>query len=139
MPDSLGERFVDALARKDVPGLKALLRKDVDFRGMTPRAFWEASDADAVVDDILLGKWFEEQDVIKEVLAVETSTVAKRHRVTYRFRIAGGDGDYLAEQQAYLDADGDQIGWLRIMCSGFVRDPDQDVPQLKTRGDALPR
>jgi hypothetical protein len=38
----LGSRFVAALAAKDTDRLVALFASDVDFRGLTPRRFWEA-------------------------------------------------------------------------------------------------
>jgi hypothetical protein len=37
----LGSRFVAALAAKDTNRLVALFASEVDFRGMTPRRFWE--------------------------------------------------------------------------------------------------
>jgi len=39
--------------------------------------------------------------------------------VGYRFSVNNPDGHFLVEQQAYLaDRDG-QIGWMRVVCSGF--------------------
>jgi hypothetical protein len=87
---------------------------------MTPRDFWEASDADTVVDGILLGKWFEPSDHIVEVTSVETAAIGHRERVGYRFRVHNESGDYMVEQQAYYESEGNQIGWLRVMCAGFV-------------------
>ena len=43
MAGSLGPRFVAALAAKDHAELASLLHPGVDFRGMTPGRFWEAS------------------------------------------------------------------------------------------------
>jgi hypothetical protein len=120
--DPLGRRFVRGLADRDAAGLKQLLRADVDFRGMTPREFWESADRDAIVDDILLGSWFEETDRVTEVVDVETAEVGRRHRVSYRMKVTNPDGDYVVEQQAYFESDRDRIGWLRIMCSGFLPD-----------------
>ena len=119
MGDQLGRDFAEALGRKDAVRLKALLRSDVDFRAMTPGRFWEADSADTVVDDILLGTWFEPSDEITEIVGVETATVGQRQRVGYRFSVRNPDGRYLVEQQAYLQPDGERIGWLRVMCAGF--------------------
>ena len=119
MAHDLGRHFAEALGHKDVAKLKALLRPDVEFRAMTPGRFWEADSADAVVDDILLGQWFEPSDEITEIFEVETATVGSRQRVGYRFGVTNGEGDFVVEQQAYFEPDGDQIGWLRIMCAGF--------------------
>lgn len=75
--------------------------------------------ADELVDDILLGTWFESSDTISEVPSVETDTVMDCQRVGYRFKITNPDGDYVVEQPAYVESDGEQISWLRIMCAGF--------------------
>jgi hypothetical protein len=45
MHDRIGERFAHALATKDAQGLLAVLDPEVDFRGLTPGRFWEASSA----------------------------------------------------------------------------------------------
>ena len=45
----LGERFVRALAAKDFTGVAAVLHPEVDFRGMTPGRFWEATGPDQVI------------------------------------------------------------------------------------------
>jgi hypothetical protein len=119
MSQQIGERFAGALARKDATELKALLRPDVDFRAMTPGKFWEASNPDAVVDDIVFGAWFEPDDRITGIIDLDNGTIGPRHRTGYRFAVSCPDGDYVVEQQAYFETDGRQISWLRVMCSGY--------------------
>jgi hypothetical protein len=118
MDDSLGRQFVAALSRKDSVGLKALLRPDIDFRAMTPGQFWESHSAREVVDDILLGKWFEPSDEITEMISLETALVGRRQRVGYQLRVSNANGRYLMDQQAYYKPDGEKICWLRMMCAG---------------------
>jgi len=120
MAELVGERFAHALADKDAVKLKALLRSDVDFRAMTPGKFWEATDADVIVDDTILGTWFDTERRITDVLAVETDRVGSLDRVGYRFNVKRPDGEFIIEQQAYFETDGEKIWWLRIMCSGFL-------------------
>ena len=120
MTEHAGTRFARALADKDAEALKALLRADVDFKAMTPGKFWEAHDADVVVDDTILGIWFDPERHITETLAVDTDTLGSMDRVGYRFRVRRPDGDFTIEQQAYYETDGDRISWLRIMCTGFL-------------------
>lgn len=88
---------------------------------MTPGSFWEAQDSHVVVDEILLGEWFEPKDSIREVLAVETADVGPRNRVGYRLIVENPDGRFLVEQQAYYELQGDRIGWLRVMCAGMLQ------------------
>lgn len=107
------------MATKDAPALLELLHPEVDFRAMTPGRVWEANVASAVVDDIILSKWFDTTDVIESIEGIETDTVADRSRVGYRFRVNNADGAFLVEQQAYFDVEGDRISWVRILCSGY--------------------
>jgi hypothetical protein len=116
----VGERFARAIADKDAVALKALLRPEVDFTAMTPTKFWEGRDADAIVDDVMLGTWFGPERRITETLAVEADTIGSMGRVGYRFHVQRPDGEFTLEQQAYFQTEGDQISWLRIMCTGFL-------------------
>ncbi|HEX2850974.1 MAG TPA: hypothetical protein VHN98_10490 [Acidimicrobiales bacterium] len=115
----VGEAFVHAVAAKDREALQALLGPDIDFRAMTPNRFWEADSPAAVVDDVILGRWFEEQDRIDGVIAIDHDRVADRDRVGYRLSVVTPDGRFVVEQQAYYGVDEGRITWLRIMCSGF--------------------
>jgi hypothetical protein len=114
----LGARFVAALAARDHPQVASLLHPEVDFRGMTPGRFWEASTATQVVDEILRS-WYGDRDQIDEVLQVETTWVADRERVGYRLAVSNPDGRFLVEQQAYYETSNGSITWMRIMCSGW--------------------
>jgi hypothetical protein len=119
MPDELGQRFARALAEKDRAGLLDLLDPHVDFRGLTPNQVWEADSAVQLVDDIILGAWFEDDDHIDALEDVQLGSVIDRHRVSYRLGAVTPDGPFVVEQQAYFDTSGDRITWLRILCSGF--------------------
>ena len=81
MDDDIGQRFAEAVAKKDARGLLDLLDPEVDFRGLTPSRFWEASSATALVDDIILGAWFEADDHIDALEHVQLGSVADRDRV----------------------------------------------------------
>ncbi len=116
--ETLGSRFAQALAAKDEAGLRDLLADALDFRGLTPNRFWEASGPDETIE-VFLGSWFEPSDEIRELESVETGAVGDRERVAYRFRVTNPDGTYVVEQQAYYGAEDGRIGWLRVLCSGF--------------------
>jgi hypothetical protein len=120
MPEmaSLASEFARALAEKDSERLRGLLASDVDFRALTPRRSWEASDPDAVLE-IVFGSWFEETDEIEAVEAIETDAFADRQRVGYRFSVSNPEGRFLIEQQAYLSERDGEIAWMRVVCSGF--------------------
>jgi hypothetical protein len=119
MHDGIGERFAQALAKKDQEELLDVLDPEVDFRGLTPGRFWEATSATAVVDDIILGAWFEADDHIDSLEDVQLGSVADRDRVSYLLRVSNPDGVHLVEQQAYFGVENGRINWLRILCSGY--------------------
>ncbi|MGE5407657.1 MAG: hypothetical protein ACM3NV_03500 [Syntrophothermus sp.] len=115
---SLGARFAQALADKDRARIIDLLDPAVDFRGVTPQRFWEASDPQALVADVLW-QWFEDSDEIEALEKVETDAFADRERVGYRFRVRNPEGRFLVEQQLYIAAEAGRISWMRAVCSGF--------------------
>ena len=97
--------------------MAALLCPDVEFRALTPRRAWEAPTADETVR--VLRTWFDEATVVDDVLSLGMDSVADRHSVTYRFAGDRPSGPFVIEQHAYYaDRDG-QIGWMRLLCSGF--------------------
>lgn len=117
--DAIGRRFARAITSKDRPALLELLHPDVDFRGMTPGRVWEAATAAGVIDDVVLGAWFQPSDRIDEVERVETGAVVDRRHVVYRVRVTNADGSHVVEQQAYFDVEDDRITSLRMLCSGY--------------------
>jgi len=117
---SLAHRFATALAAKDAAALRSLFASEVDFRALTPGRAWEASTPDAVIDEVILGSWFEPGDVIKQVEAVQHGQVGTRTRIGYRLRVESAGQAYTVEQQAYCDLSDGKITWLRVLCSGFV-------------------
>jgi hypothetical protein len=118
-PAPAGERFARAIAAKDAPALLEVLAPDVDFRAMTPGRFWEAASAKELVDDVILGRWFEPSDHIDALESIESDAVADRERVIYRFHVTNADGAFLVEQSAYFEVVDDRISWLRVMCAGY--------------------
>ena len=115
---TLGAEFAHALAVKDFDRVLELLHPEIDFRALTPRRTWEASDPEAVISGVLR-QWFEDTDDIEALERLESDSFADRERVGYRFSVRNPDGQFLVEQQAYLSARDGRIGWMRVVCSGF--------------------
>lgn len=113
-----GAEFARALAAKDADRIRTLLDPAVDFRGLTPNRSWEASGPEALIY-VLLGEWFEDTDQIEALESLECDGFADRERIGYRFRVRNPDGEHLVEQQAYIEACGGRIVWMRVLCSGF--------------------
>jgi hypothetical protein len=115
---TLGADFARAFAAKDSGAIRDLVHPEIDFRGLTPNRAWEASDREALIS-ILFDSWLEDTDEVEALEWVDSDSFADRERVGYRFSVNNPDGHFLVEQQAYLaDRDG-QIGWMRVVCSGF--------------------
>lgn len=125
---TLGREFATALAAKDFERIAELLHPEVDFRGLTPRRGWEANDPETLIAGVLR-EWFEDSDKIEALEQIETDTVADRERVGYRFRVRAPDGLFLVEQQVFIGDREGQIGWMRVLCSGFrpLEDGDDEA------------
>jgi len=119
MSSEVGLQFAKALAAKDRQMLLDVFDPAVDFRALTPRKPWESTSATEVVDDIMLGTWFDPNDDIRSLDDVEVGSFADREKVRYQLRVTNGDGDFAVEQEAYFTVDGDRINWIRILCSGY--------------------
>ena len=39
--------------------------------------------------------------------------------MAYRLEVTRDGREYLVEQQAYYDTEGDQISWMRVLCAGY--------------------
>ena len=115
---TLGTHFAKAFAAKDVDRVRALVHPEIDFRGLTPSRNWEAGDADALVA-ILFDNWLEDSDEVESLEHVDTDSFADRERAGYRLRVRNPDGEFLVEQQAYIEERDGKIGWMRVVCSGF--------------------
>ncbi|MET0997506.1 MAG: hypothetical protein ABWX73_02220 [Marmoricola sp.] len=117
---SLGEQLVRAIAAKDAGRLRSLFSTPVTFRGITPRRFWDAETAVEVVDEIMLGRWFDPGTTVTEVTSVETGTVADVHSVRFRMSLVLASGQAaVTEQTAYFGAADGRITDMRLVCSGF--------------------
>jgi hypothetical protein len=120
----LARRFTAALAAKDGAALRSLFGSELDFRGLIPGQLWEAATPDALVNDVILGTWFEPGDVIDRIESVQAGQVGSRTRIGYLLRVTNASGSFTVEQQAYLDLTDGKITWLRVLCSGFIPSPE---------------
>jgi len=117
MDAGLGAKFARAVTAKDHARVRELIHPEVDFWAMTPGDIWDASGPDDIVG--VLNDWFGDEDLIEAIELLECDEFADRQRVGYRLRVKRPDGQYLIEHQAYFSERDGQIGWLRILCSGY--------------------
>jgi len=127
MHEDLGAAFANAVATKDHVRVRALIHPEIDFWAMTPGDVWDAGGPDEIIG--VLEEWFGDEDLIEAIELLDCDGFADCKRVGYRLRVKRPDGQYLIEQQAYLSERDGQIGWMRILCSGYRR---ADVPTSAT-------
>jgi hypothetical protein len=114
-----GRRFADAIATRDQDAFASALSNAVDFKGLTPGRFWEASSPGEVAE-VVLGTWFKESDHIEAHAVEDRDDVHDTHLVSYRFDITNDDGRHVVEQQVYYRVDpDDRIEYARVVCSGY--------------------
>jgi hypothetical protein len=124
---TMGERFARAVAAKDAAALAATMASAIDFQALTPGRHWQAISPRQVADDIVFGVWFGPGAAITGLAGLTTGEVGGRQHVAYRLRVTRDGREYLVEQQAYYDTEGDQISWMRVLCAGY-----QPVPAVAT-------
>jgi hypothetical protein len=115
----LGNRFGAALAAKNAEALRAMFADRVDFRALTPNHTWEGQTPTGVIDDVVLGTWFQSSESMHLTEATATGVVGRRHGFVYRLRGTNGDGGFVIEQHAYAEIAQGKITWMRVLCSGF--------------------
>jgi hypothetical protein len=117
VPTSVTSEFVDAILAGNFSRARGFLNADIDFRAMTPSRLWEADDPAGV--EKVLRTWFEHPDRdVERVAPTEPASVADTMRVGWRVYGHDTNGPFVYEQQAYVREEGQEVCWLRIMCSG---------------------
>jgi hypothetical protein len=120
---SVAEAFVDAIVACDFARAVALLHPEIDFRAMTPNRVWEAEGQAGV--EAVLREWFEDPDEeLHGIEATEPVSLETTLRVGWLVRISDADGPHVFEQQAYVRERDGRIGWMRVMCSGWIPLPE---------------
>jgi hypothetical protein len=123
---SPGARFARAIAAQDPVALRACLAEGLDFEALTPGRHWQAGTPGAVADEIVLGLWFPAGAAeVKQLRSVVEGRVAGRNHEAYLMAVRRDGADHLVEQQAYYDAEGGRITWMRVLCSGYQPAPEE--------------
>ncbi|NUR57151.1 MAG: hypothetical protein HOV87_00330 [Catenulispora sp.] len=118
--ESTGLRFARALAAKDQAVLRGCLAEEIDFQALTPGRHWQAASSGELVEKIVLGHWFQDDDRIQALRSASDEPVLRRRRLVYELAVANADGEFLVEQQAYYQCGEDgRITWMRLLCAGY--------------------
>jgi TusA-related sulfurtransferase len=109
------DRFIEAVARADAPGIAATLASNVRMRAMIPQGAREDEGPDDVAARFV--DWF--GDHTSEVVSASHESFGGRVRVTYRLRLGRDGAAWDLEQHAFCDLDGERIARIDLVCSGF--------------------
>ena len=120
---TVGERFARAVAAKDADALAATMADGIDFQALTPGRHWQAYSPREVAEETVLRYWFGPGADITGLAKLTTGAVGGRQHVAYRLQVTRDGREYLVEQQAYYDTEGDQISWMRVLCAGYQPAP----------------
>jgi ketosteroid isomerase-like protein len=118
--EAVGREFVEALARRDWPGLERCFAPDAQFRAVIPnetRPFREKPDATGAVEQ--LRKWFGDADPLV-LVSSDVGLIADRLQIRYRFTGHEDDADFVVEQDVFAETRDGKIVSLRLVCSGFL-------------------
>lgn len=111
------ERFVAALATRDLDDIAAVLAPDVRFRFLIPSGPDEVRGAQHVAAKF--GSWFGDAQRL-EVEDIRIEPLPGRASARYRFKVDRQRGSEVIEQQTYVDVDEKgQIAAIDLLCSGF--------------------
>jgi TusA-related sulfurtransferase len=113
-----GEALVNALARRDFEGLRAVIADDVRFRLLLPKGPQAHSGVAETVEAFV--SWYGDvEELHLESSSVET--VADRLVLKYRFRLHDADGWQVIEQHLVADdAPDGRLDKIDLLCSGFL-------------------
>ena len=117
----VAQRFADAFLANDWDNLRTVLADDVSFRALLPPRIVEIETADEAVS--IMSGWFDGDQTVTEVEAVDTESMSVKERVTYRFRIRvdSTNRSYRVEQHAYLTLNNEgEIEKADLICSGWI-------------------
>jgi TusA-related sulfurtransferase len=110
-------RFVAALAARDLDGLSTTMAQDVRLRYLIPPGPGELTGAAGTTAKFR--EWFGDADTL-EVQSIRVEPLPDRTSVRYRFLLHEQDGWKEVEQQTYVDVDEDgRITGIDLLCSGF--------------------
>ena len=133
---TLGNNYVEALARRDFTGLAAYLHPQVAFQALEPSGLQEVSDAVGVL--ACLRSWFGDVDELT-ILQQTSDDSLGCLALSYRFLMRTQDDWQVVLQHAFCSVSNDRIERLHLVCSGFwpVESP-QSLEQMRRGETAIP-
>jgi hypothetical protein len=114
--ESVGIKFVEALAAQDEAALATCFAHDVELRALVPPGFRERTGAaDAAA---LIAGWLVDSTGLR-LLESRTDEIADRLHIAYRFEGVEDGQPYVVEQSLYCSLGADAIERADLLCSGF--------------------
>lgn len=115
---SIPDAFLTALSLRDFARLASCLAPSAQARMLLPRGPEVRSGRDEIARRI--GGWFAAGSDF-DVLETRHEMVARRHRLSWRFRMCRNNrAPEIVEQVAFVDVVPDGISEIDLLCSGFL-------------------
>jgi SnoaL-like domain len=110
-------QFLAALADRDYDAIASCFTETAKLRALVPSALREDEGPEAIAARFRL--WFEDLEQF-ELLGSNVDRFADRVRLRYRCRGEDAeDGAVVVEQEGYAAVEGNGIGVLNLVCSGW--------------------
>ena len=121
-PQAVAKSYLEALTARDFNALERIFLPTVRFRALVPSNEDYGSSAFEAVR--YLRDWFGDEDTI-EVLQSNFDMVQNVLSIQYRLRVHDSYGGWqVIEQHAYCRLQEGWIAEMRLVCSGFLNEPD---------------
>jgi hypothetical protein len=116
VPEPVGERLVQAIARQDAGAIAACFAPEAEFRALIPPGLRERQGAGEAA--ALLAAWFGDST---DLLLIESRSegVGDRLHLAYRFHGVEEGEPYVVEQHLFCTLNGEKIASADLLCSGF--------------------
>ena len=116
MPETVGERLVDAIAHQDASAIAACFTADAELRALIPPGLRERQGAKEAA--ALIALWFGDSTEL-DLVESRSDDVGDRFHVGYRFEGVEEGKPYVVEQHLYCTLDDGKIARADLLCSGF--------------------
>jgi hypothetical protein len=112
---SIGTRFIEAVAAQDAMSIAACLAPGVEFRALIPPGLRERSGAEDAA--ALVAGWFADSTEL-DLVESRAEEVGDRLHLAYRFEAIRNGVPYIVEQHLYCTVAGGVIERADLLCSG---------------------
>lgn len=121
---SIGQAYLDALARRDFDRIEQLLHPHIRFRGLIPGTVREGTTTEEALS--WLRRWFSDWEVFN-LVQYSVDQVGDRLHLAYRAQVRDQEGWQEVAQHLYCSIGQGVMTDLALLCSGFRPLPGRPI------------